>query len=402
MAFDNRGGTLRTNSPVGAGLVGATVALGLARRGYSVVVVERSKPEIRRGKLGCDIRNVALSPASRDLLENIDVWRSTTGAAPYERMHVWEERGTKSMDFRAAAVGRKELGWVLEHSLLTTLLWQHLESESQIHIMLDEPLLGVHTDRCVVKLVTDGGDIEARLLIGADGGQSVVRELLGVAVESTDTGHHALATVVQTETPHENVAYQRFVSSGPIALLPSAHTNLSSVVWSQPPDEAACRRSLPPSQFCEELGNRLVHRLGAIEAVDERYTFPVQQMLVQSFNPHPRVVLIGDAARVLHPLAGLGVNLGFEDVRDVLDELTDQEPIDPGFDGRWKRFARRRRVRSQLLIGLMTTFRRVYAASDPWMLWARNVGIGWLDGTTGIKSQLMKEALGLGSVARGL
>ena len=121
---------------VGAGLVGAVAALGLARRGYSVVVAEQRKPEIQRGRLGMDIRNIALSPASRALLDRLDVWRCVSRVAPYQRMHVWEERGTKGMDFRATSVGRVELGWILEQSLLVTLLWQRLEEEPCIEEVL--------------------------------------------------------------------------------------------------------------------------------------------------------------------------------------------------------------------------------------------------------------------------
>ncbi len=384
---------------VGAGLVGAAAALGLAQQGYSVVVFERHKPEIRRGKLGMDIRNVALSPASQSLLERLDVWRSINGAAPYRRMCVWEERGTKGMDFRAASVGREELGWILEQSPLAALFWQRLEAESNVELLLGAPLIGIRTDDNVVKLVTRDNEVETRLLLGADGARSTVRELLGVRAEMVDTGHHALASVVRTELPHEDVAYQRFLLSGPLALLPGVEANLSSMVWSQPPENALRRQSLPDPQFCEELAQSLDFRLGAVQAVDERSVFPLQQMLVRSFNPHSRVLLIGEAARILHPLAGLGVNLGFEDVRDVLQRLDGSPSDDPGADGLWRRFARRRRARSQLLIGLMTAFRRVYAASDPGLSWARNRGVGWLDNATTIKTQLIKEALGLGSVA---
>ncbi len=387
---------------VGAGLVGAVAALGLAQKGYSVVVLERRKPEIQRGKLGVDIRNVALSPASRTLLDRIDVWRFVTDAVPYRRMFVWEERGTKAMDFHAASVGRSELGWILEQSPLAMLLWQRLEEEPCVELMLGASLISIRTGDRVVELVTNDGEIETKLLLGADGARSTVRKMLGVHAEMMDTGHHALASVVCTEAPHENVAYQRFLLSGPLALLPGAEPNLSSMVWSQPPQEAARRRALSEPQFCQELAESLDFRLGAVAAVDERMVFPLQQMLVRSFNPHPRVLLICDAARVLHPLAGLGVNLGFEDVRDVLNQLHDPRPFDPGAEGLWRRFARRRRARSQMLIGLMTALRRVYAASNPLMQWARNAGVGWLDSATNIKAQLIKEALGLGSVAERL
>ncbi len=387
---------------VGAGLVGAAAALGLAQKGYSVVVFERRKPEIQHGKLGVDIRNVALSPASQSLLDSIDVWRSVSGAVPYRQMCVWEERGTKSMDFRASSVDRDELGWILEQSPLATLLWNHLEAEPNVELLLDAPLLDIQTDSDVVKIVTKDNEVETRLLLGADGARSTVREILGVPSERVETGHHALASVVRTELPHENVAYQRFLRTGPLALLPGAEANLSSVVWSQPPELAARRQALSESEFCEELAQSLDFRLGAVKMVDERSVFPLEQMLVQSFNPHPRVLLIGDAARILHPLAGLGVNLGFEDVRDVLQQLAGPPSNDPGTTGMWRQFARRRRARSQLLIGLMTAFRRIYAASDPFLQWARNAGVGWLDNATTVKAQLIKEALGLGSVAERL
>jgi len=142
-------------------------------------------------------------------------------------------------------------------------------------------------------------------------------------------------------------------------------------------------------------------RLGRVQAVDRRFVFPLRQMLVQSFNPDPRVLLIGDAARVLHPLAGLGANIGFEDVRDLLEDLAAMPAgQDPGAAHLWGKFARQRRARSQIMLSLMTGFRRVYAASDPLSQWLRNSGVDWLNQAGILKSQLIKEALGLGPVAR--
>jgi 2-octaprenylphenol hydroxylase len=138
-----------------------------------------------------------------------------------------------------------------------------------------------------------------------------------------------------------------------------------------------------------------------VDAVDQRLVFPLQQMLARSFNPAPRVLLIGDAARVLHPLAGLGANLGFEDVRDLLSELSRVQPgSDPGTAAAWPAFARRRRVRSRLMIDIMGGLRRVYASSDPMLQWVRNLGVAWVDSTALLKRQIIREALGLGPLAR--
>lgn len=196
---------------VGAGLVGAAAALGFARRGYSVLVVERNVPKLQRGTLGIDIRNVALSPASAALLGQLDVWGSVAAAAPYRRMHVWEERGTKAMDFSAAEVGRTELGWIVEQSPLATFLWQRLEDDSGVELMAGASLTNLRAGDREVSFVAGDREIGVKLLVGADGARSTVRQMLGVEDETVDTGHHALATVVRTELPHDNVAYQRFL-----------------------------------------------------------------------------------------------------------------------------------------------------------------------------------------------
>lgn len=385
---------------VGGGLVGALAALGIAQTGREVMVVDRSRPQRQRGELGIDIRNIAVSPASQQLLDGVGVW-SALHAAPYRGMQVWEERGTRSMSFQAGEVGRQELGWIVESSEVVCALWDVLAAMDNVVLVTGAALEDVSTSDSSALLGTSEGEISCRLLIAADGARSRVRQALEVATDESDTGHHALATVVRTEHGHDGVAYQRFLIEGPLALLPSTDAQLSSVVWSQPPAQAERRAGIGAEEFCADIERCLEARLGRVRAVDRRFVFPLRQMLVQSFNPDPRVLLIGDAARVLHPLAGLGANIGFEDVRDLLEDLAAMPAgQDPGAAHLWGKFARQRRARSQIMLSLMTGFRRVYAASDPLSQWLRNTGVDWLNQAGILKRQLMKEALGLGPVAQ--
>lgn len=395
---------------VGGGLVGAAAALGAALQGWRVLLVDRAEPVWRPGLLGMDIRNVAVSPASMALLDGLGVWREQHAIA-YSHMRVWEEQGTRRLDFDAADVQRQELGWIAENGPLVASLWQRLRAQDGITSCTDVRLVGLEPGTEAVKLhLTEHGEqasagtltARARLVVGADGARSAVRQLLDVPVEAFDTGHHALATVIRTSKPHDGTAFQRFLLDGPLALLPGRHPRQSSVVWSQPPASAQRRSALTDAAFCQEIASASEHCLGSVEAVDHRMVFPLQQMLAATFNPMQRVLLIGDAGRVLHPLAGLGANLGFEDVRDLLNVLRPLLPgADPGAAGAWLSFARRRRSRSRLMVDIMGGLRRAYASKDPLLQWLRNVGVGWVDSSVLLKRQIIREALGLGPIARG-
>lgn len=389
---------------IGGGLIGAAVALGAARQGWQVLLLDRAAPDWAPGSLGMDLRSVAVSPASQTLLDGLGVWRELR-AVPYTHMHVWEERGTRAIDFDAAEVARGELGWIVENGPLVALLWQRLRALDNVAVHTGDRLVGLEATAGEVGLRLRSEDQDrsarARLVIGADGARSSVRALLGVSAETFDTGHHALATVVRTARPHHGWAYQRFLLDGPLALLPGTAPRHCAVVWSQPPETARRRAALAEQDFCAELNNATEGCLGEVEATDQRLVFPLQQMLVSTFQPDERVLLVGDAARVLHPLAGLGANLGFEDVAELLAQLQRLGGRgDPGVGDLWHGFARRRHWRSRMMVDLMGGLRRVYARSDPLFQWLRNVGVGWLDSVAPVKRQIIREALGLGSLAR--
>jgi ubiquinone biosynthesis UbiH/UbiF/VisC/COQ6 family hydroxylase len=384
---------------VGGGLIGAAAALGVARQGRRVLLVEPTPPQIQRGKLGIDLRTVAVSPASRALFDALGIWAALP-AAPYRRMEVWEERGTEAMVFDAGEVSRDELGWIVENSPAACALWDALRNCDEVTVCGDR-LVAMTTTVEQVELELEHGAAMTRLVLAADGAASAVRQRLGVTTRTFDVGQIALATVIRTTRPHQQVAYQRFLLDGPLALLPAVDPHLCSVVWSQSPDQARRRLELSDVGFAGELERAVQSRLGNVEAVDQRVAFPLRQQLAATFNPHPRVVLLGDAARVLHPLAGLGANMGFEDVREVLAVLADIGAGDPGARGVWRALDRQRRARAWLMLGVMGALRQVYARGDPLSQWMRNLGVGWLNRATPIKRQIMLEAMGLGPVSRG-
>ena len=388
----------------GGGLVGATLALGLARRGKCVALIDRAVPAYRKGKLGFDIRTVALNQKSAGLLDGLGVWRDL-GKCPFQQMRVWESRGTRNIEFSAAEAGHEHLGWIVEVGQLTHDLWEVLVAEPNVRAVTGGSIVDVLAAPDSVTVVTDEQRIEAGLLIAADGGQSAVRHLLGVGAEALETGHCALATVVETQRPHDGKAVQVFLPDGPLAFLPLPDRqgrHFSAIVWSQPGEMAEARAALDDRGFADELQRAGESCLGEILAVDARIVFELTQRIAERFAPCPRVLLAGDAARVLHPLAGQGVNLGFEDVAEVLavaGTLPTDALAEPGL---WRGYARRRRLRAEILVRAMDAFRMVYGNTNPWFGWLRNVGVDLVNTAPVVKTQLIKEAMGIGALARTL
>ncbi len=386
---------------VGGGPVGAAAALGAAGLGLSVAVVERRRPQRGNGRLGMDLRTVALAPATRALLEELGIW-GDLAPAPYRSMRVWEERGAAEIRFEAEEVGRTELGWILEVSRVTAALWRRLEDNSRVTCLIGEPLAGFEPRVDRVEVGLGGETLGARLVVGADGANSAVRERSGVGVRELETDQEAIATIAVTAEPHDGVARQRFLLDGPLALLPGNDPHIVSVIWSQPAESAHRRVRLDDAGFGAELERAAGFGRGEVVEVDERVSFPVSQIIANRVNPHPRVLLVGDAARVIHPLAGLGVNLGFEDVAGLLKVLERQTNGDPGVDGLWRAFARRRKARSVAMMGFLAALRAFYGMRQPLVHWIRNMGVRLVHRTGPVKRQLIREAMGFGPVAEKL
>lgn len=382
-------------------MVGAGAALAAAKRGLRVVLWERQPPSVSAprtdGGLGMGLRTVALNPVVEAFLLGLGI---EVLGSPIRNMRIWEELGTAQLHFSAAELGVESLGRITENDRVVAGFWKRLQDAPGVTIHLDAEVASIRSSENSVTIEGAAGVVCARLLIAADGAASRVRTLTGSEPRRFDTGQSALATIVQTQRPHDLSAFQCFLSDGPVALLPGAAPHLSAVVWSQSHARSAERQAMPEADFCRVLEQAVDGVLGRIEAVDRRLVFPLVQQLAREVLPAERVVLIGDALRVLHPLAGMGVNLGFEDVSALDSHFA--AGGDPGQSGRLVTFARRRKTRSASLISLMSGFQRVYGWQTPGLSWLRNAGVRFVNDQTFIKQQILREALGIGPIAKAL
>lgn len=395
---------------VGAGVVGAVAALGLARRGYLVELIEQSPPLAPPpADAGSAIdpthwplRHVALGVDSVALLAQLGVEQVAHGV--FQEIAVWEELGTAEVRFSAGEAGLSMLGWMAELPALTYRLWDQVQRTRGVRchagaslLAIDEPKAG---SALTLRLAgTTVADCTVDLLIGADGARSPVRALSGGQAQSEATGHFALATVVRTEQAHGAVARQRFLRGGPLALLPTQYPDGVSVVWSQAQADAERQAALADDAFCEALTLASGSVLGRVTACGQRAVFPIAQQLADSFLPAPRVALVGDAARVVHPLAGLGVNLGIDDVQALLalfgeggegGEHGERLPSNLAL----RRWARRRRARSVIVQRTLAALQVVYRQSSPGLSWARNRGVAGVNASRLLRQLFIHEALG--------
>ena len=378
---------------VGAGLVGAAAAGALGRAGRRVALVDRRRPTATAGRLGFDVRTVALTPGCLAFL-GVDV-----PAAPIRRMRVWEEAGTGHLDFDGRTAGCDALASVVEVGAASAALWRACDDLADVDVYCGA-VTGLSEGAGAMRVSIGDETLLARLVIAADGGDSEIRRLAGVELLARGDFDSALATVVRTERGHGDTALQRFDAHGPLAFLPLPDAHCSAVIWSQ--DRNACERlrALDDAAFMAALQAASEGMLGRIEAVDRRFAFPLAQRLVRDCNPRPRLLLIGDAAHTVHPLAGQGVNLGIEEAARLVEVA--EGVADLGRANLWRGFARRRRARAEAMVALMTALRGAYGYGGPVGRWLRNVGIRGLDAAPGAKRWLIREAMGQGLLGRAL
>ncbi|OOG60973.1 2-octaprenyl-3-methyl-6-methoxy-1,4-benzoquinol hydroxylase [Rhodanobacter sp. B05] len=382
---------------VGGGMVGATAALALARSGFRVALLEARPPTAWSARNELDLRVVGLAPSSLDLLGELDVWTSIRDAraCAYRHMHVWDAESGAAIDFDAASEGRAGLGYIVENNLIQWTLWQAL-AEAGARQLCPAEVTGFEAGEDRIQLqLADGGSLSAAVLVAADGTASPLRQLAGIGTRGRDYGQRAVVAHVATERAHENTAWQRFLRSGPLALLPLADGR-SSLVWSLPEAEAQRVLALDDQAFRDELGVASDFRLGRITRTTARAAFPLKLQLAERYQAE-RFVLLGDAAHAVHPLAGQGVNLGLRDVAELRDTLLAARAAgrDIGAAHVLRRYARRRRSADTLDALGFDALARMYAWQSPPLVAARALGVRLLDHVAPLKRRIAEHAAGL-------
>ncbi len=380
---------------VGGGVVGATLGLGLHRAGFDVALIERAAPAAFEPK-NYDPRVYALSLASAGFLDTLGVWKAVTGqrASAYRDMRVWQDDFSQELHFSAQETHTEQLGWIVENNLLMDRLWNALAQAPRV--------VGVSVTGCdfetkpVTLRLSDTSEIQAGLVISAEGADSVLREAAGLDAIGTSYEQRAVVCHVVTEKPHQATAWQRFLASGPLAFLPLADGR-SSIVWSA--DEPLSREllALDDTGFCERLAQASQHRFGAIKQVTSRLSFPLRMQHAEHYV-REGFALAGDSAHVIHPLAGQGVNLGLADVAALIKVLSEARAKQQAIGSLrvLQRYERARRAANTEAIALTDGLYRLFGLKLPAAIRLRELGMGAAGRIAPLRRELARRAMGIG------
>ncbi len=381
---------------VGGGVVGAACALALAKAGLDVALVEGRPPSPWSAERP-DLRVFAFAPDNAALLQSLGVWDSIVSARvqPYRRMRVWDAAGGGELAFDADALGRAQLGWIVENALLVDRLWAALP-QAGVRVHAPASVEEVEQDEDGVRLrLDDGARLDARIAIAADGADSRLRRAAGLGLSSHDYIQRGVVAYIETEHPHEATAWQRFLPTGPLALLPFVEGR-SSIVWTLPDIEAERVLALDDDAFSRELTQASAARLGTATVVSARAAFPLRRQIAASFVAGP-ILLVGDAAHVVHPLAGQGVNLGLRDVAALHALIADatRRRTDWASTHRLARWSRLRRSESMAAAYTFEGINHLFSNDEMHLTLLRGQALGLAGRIRPLANLLWRRASGL-------
>ncbi|MBB3167111.1 UbiH/UbiF/VisC/COQ6 family ubiquinone biosynthesis hydroxylase [Simiduia aestuariiviva] len=397
---------------VGAGLVGALLGLQLARQlpQLSLVVLEAADAPTRFDATRVDPRVVALTENSVAMLRAVGLWDRVAAqrVSPYTHMTVWDGEGTGRIEFDGALVDRPQLGFIVENSLLVSELQQALSYQPNVQLLMGEQVAEVQLPSvngddqfgAVQVGLANGRQMTAALVLAADGGNSTVRALAGMAVREWDYQQQGIVTTITTERAHDQVARQRFMKTGPLALLPlttgATPGHQCSIVWSADCARAEAIMALDDDAFCRALTDAAEGCLGRVTAADRRFSFPLWQRHAVDYCA-PGLALVGDAAHTIHPLAGQGVNIGLKDVAALVTEIERalSRDLPLGCMATLRRYQRARKADNLLTMAGMEGFKRLFGADSHWLRWLRNEGLRQVDRQPLLKRALIHHAMGV-------
>lgn len=408
---------------VGAGMVGLTLALAL-RKSSNLTIAIADTQTITELTDEPEVRVSAINVASKTLFEQLGVWPAIIASRTqaYQHMHIWDKAGGGKLDFTADDIDglprNDDLGWIIENKVIRNALWQQAQTDEGISFFTSHKLanIAVGESEAFASFEMPAANentpstsamqtpLIAKLVVGADGANSWLRKQMDMAMITRDYDHHAIVATVKCPQGHKNTAWQVFLPTGPLAFLPvfPQSKDICSIVYSTSPEDAKRLTALSAVEFSKELTAASDGKLGAIELISERFTYPLTMRLAQDFVKD-RLVLIGDAAHTIHPLAGQGVNLGLLDAAALAQTLVEakdehnKDALDIADAKRLKAFARYRKSEAVEMIAAMEAIKQTFAVQQPGLQFLRGIGLSLLNQVKPVKKRLIEQALGLKS-----
>jgi len=404
---------------VGGGMVGLTLALSIRQQTELTVAIVDTTPTKAISEQP-DVRVSAINIASKQIFENLNVWSmiEKQRLQAYTDMHVWDKAGFGKLHFSLSdlkqSAASEQLGWIIENSVIRTSLWEKAQNDQGITFYTENRLsnIGIGDSEVFASFAATNANpmpITAKLIVGADGANSWLRSQMDIPLTFRDYDHHAIVATVKCSQGHQNTAWQVFLETGPLALLPldshDKENNLCSIVWSTSPEDAQRLNALSADEFSKELSAASDGQLGRITLESERFTHPLTMRMAQTFTQE-RVALVGDAAHTIHPLAGQGVNLGLLDavslsqlISEKIKTMDQQKLVDePWLSTRLlNEYSRWRKAEAAEMIAAMEAIKQIFTPQQGTAKLVRGIGLSLLDNIKPVKQAMIKQALGLKS-----
>ncbi len=383
---------------IGGGMVGAAFARALGGSVLRVAVVEPRAQLPYQSTAPTDLRVSAITQASQRIFAALDVWPTIAARriCAFREMRVWDAAGSGAIHFDSADIGTATLGWIIENQVIQSALWESLAIQNNIEVICPALPVDISFDEDAARVILDNGrTLNTHLLVAADGADSRVRAMAGIATQGWRYDQQGVVATVTSPRSHQDTARQRFLPDGPLALLPLSDGRCS-IVWSTSPAQAERLLALGETAFCRELSVASDGVLGEIAATGPRAAFPLRLQHARDYV-RPRLALIGDAAHCVHPLAGQGVNLGLLDAAALGEVLLDarQAGRDIGGLKTLRRYERWRKGDNLLMMGVMDGFKHLFGTGWSPLRVTRNAGLTLTDHLQPVKNLIMRRAMGL-------
>ncbi len=383
---------------VGGGMVGLTLAAALADSDLRIAVIEGKLPEGELLPLP-DVRVSALSRASEQILRRVGAWGGIESRrlSAYQAMKVWEQDSFADISFSAEQEPEKNLGHIVENRVVQLALLEQVKQQSNVTLIAPDTCSNLVFGESEAWLtLSSGASLTAKLVVGADGANSWLRQHLDIPLTHWDYGHSALVANIRCVEPHGSVARQIFRPQGPLAFLPLSDPHLCSIVWSTEPLQAQRLLDLDEDEFNKALTAAFDNQLGLCSVEGDRQAFPLKMRYARDFV-RERVALVGDAAHTIHPLAGQGVNLGLLDAASLAQEVLtlQQNGQDIGSKRNLRHYERWRKAEAAQMIATMQGFKDLFSGANPAKKMIRGLGMILANHIPLLKDELMKRALGI-------